>query len=138
MAKRHRLLIASLSALLTAYASAAHAEPHTVTGVLRHSAVAALDEDGRIDVHTTDNDEIAFRLENVEADTAVFNGTYELLLIKRDAHAYYYLQPSSGGLVLWVYFPEAQTVTYAKLRAFPLDGLPSSYLMIARARRTRG
>lgn len=104
----------------------------TVFCVLKHSAVAGLDERGRVDVHTTDNDEIAVSIQGIGQKEAVFNGQYRLVLLKEDQHAYYYAQPSAEGMVLWVYYKAADTITYAKLRAFPGDGTPSSYLMIAK------
>ena len=118
--------------LLMSYHLSQTREDKTITCTMRHSAVAALDEEGQIDVHTTDDDEIEVTIEGIGGKTAIFNGTYELTLLKEDAHALYYIQPSIQGLIVWVYFKKQHTVTYAKLRAFPSDGLPSSYLMIAK------
>jgi hypothetical protein len=104
----------------------------TVHCVLRHSAVAELDEAGAIDVHTTDNDAIEARIEGLGLKEATFNGAYQLIRLKEDDQAHYYYQPSAEGFVLWVYFKASHVITYAKLRAFPLVGTPSSYLMIAK------
>ena len=102
----------------------------TVTCILRHSAVAELDDDGKIDVHTSADDSITATLTGLGQETAVFNGSYSLVRLKEDRHAYYYVQPSDEGVSMWVYFKLSRTLTYAKLRAFPLTGAPSSYLMI--------
>ena len=119
-------------ALLSGFPSVTHAETWTVSGVLRQSAVAEIDESGHIDVHTTDNDAIEFTLEHVGAEAATFNGQYELRLIKSEPDALYYLQSSPGGIVIWAYFPNSRTVTYARVRSFPTTGVPSSYLMITK------
>ena len=118
--------------LLSGLPSVTHAETWTVSGVLRHSAVAEVNDSGHVDVHTTDNDAIEFTLEHVGADSATFNGQYELRLIKREPDALYYLQSSIRGVIIWAYFPNSRTVTYAKIRSFPITGVPSSYLMIAK------
>ena len=102
----------------------------TVTCILRHSASAALDDNGTVDVHTSADDSITATLTGLGHDTALFNGSYPLVLLKDDRHAYYYDQPSDEGIVVWAYFKLSRTLTYAKLRAFPLTGAPSSYLMI--------
>ena len=99
---------------------------------MKHSAVAELDEKGRIDVLTTDSDEIEVTIEGIGKKKAIFNKIYPLTLMKEDQHAYYYLQPSAEGFIMWVYFKQTHVITYAKLRAFPLDGSPASYLMIAK------
>lgn len=125
-------IVFGVVALLSGLPSVTHAETWTVSGVLRQSAVAEINESGRIDVHTTDNDAIEFTLEHIGADSATFNGQYELRLIKREPDALYYLQTSTGGIVIWAYFPNSRTVTYAKIRSFPLTGVPSSYLMITK------
>ena len=108
----------------------------TIHCVLRHSAAAGLDEKGSIDVHVTDSDEIEVTITGIGEQEAVFNGTYRLRLMKEDQHAYYYRQSAPfGGVIMWVYFKATNTITYAKLRAFPLGplaGTPSSYLMIAK------
>jgi len=102
----------------------------TVTCILRHSAVAELDDHGKIDVHTTTDDSITATLTGLGQDTAIFNGSFRLERLKEDRHAYYYIQPDDEGVLMWVYFKLSRTLTYAKLRAFPLTGVPSSYLMI--------
>ena len=102
----------------------------TVTCILRHSAVAGLDDHGKIDVHTTTDDSITATLTGLGQDTAIFNGSFRLKRLKEDQHAYYYIQPDDEGVLMWVYFKLSRTLTYAKLRAFPLTGVPSSYLMI--------
>ena len=117
--------------LLACHANAG-SKGKTVHCVLKHSAVAGLDEKGHIDIHTTDNDEIPVTIENIGEKEAVLNRTYKLTLAKEDQYAYYYGQPSAEGFIMWVYFKDSNTLTYAKLRAFPLDGSPSSYLMIAK------
>jgi hypothetical protein len=128
----------SKSTATTALAASSHQPSkgeevgQTVHCTLRHSAVAGLDESARIDVHTTDNDEIDVTIQGIGLKEAVFNGSYRLTLIKKDRFAYYYVQPSAEGFTMWVYFRSSNTITYSKLRAFPADGSPSSYLMIAK------
>ena len=105
-----------------------------VSFVLRHSAVAAIDETGKIGVHTTKNDNIVGKIKGIGNKQAYFNEVYLLQLIKSDEDAYYYLQPGGKGLVVWTYFIKSNVVTYAKLRAFPATNLPDSYLMIGKCK----
>ena len=128
-------------ALLSELPSLTHAETWTVSGVLRQSAIAEINDSGHIDVHTTDNDAIEFTLEHVGADSATFNGEFgqfELRLIKRELDALYYRQSFTGGIIIWAYFPNSRTVTYAKIRSVPVTGDPSSYLMITKGLRLAG
>lgn len=121
-----------LLAILAALVFEASAEAKNIHCILSHSAVAGLDEKGNIDVHITGNDTIDVVIEGIGEKEAVFNHEYRLSLIKDDQYAYYYAQPAANGFIIWVYFKVTNTLTYAKLRAFPLDGTPSSYLMIAK------
>ena len=125
-------LIHGLSFLLAVSAGVTIASAKDVSCVLNHSAVAELNESFELDVHTTDNDGIEVRLEDVGEDEVTFNGEYKLTLIKREEDALFYSQPALSGLIIWIWFPRANAITYAKLRAFPITGLPSSYLMIAK------
>jgi hypothetical protein len=125
------LRLSSLTALLLlVLGSSAHSLDISCT--LRHSAVASLNDNGTIDVHTTDDDSIPVRITGIGEKQATFNGAYELTLVKRDGDGLYYLQPSTDGMVLWVYFPKSHTLTYCKLRASPVVGTPDSYMMIAK------
>ena len=124
-------LLLSLSFVLACYANA-ESKGKTAHCVLKHSAVAELDKKGRVNVHTTDNDESDVTIEGIGEKEAQFNRSYRLSLMKEDQYAYYYTQPSAEGFIMWVYFKASNTITYAKLRAFPLDGSPSSYLLIAK------
>lgn len=103
-----------------------------ITATMRHSASARLDDNSRVDVHTASNDEISVNITGIGEKTAIFNGAYELTLIKKDSNALYYMQPAVEGITLWVYFPKTHSITYCKLRAFPVVGTPDSYLMIAK------
>ena len=123
------ILVVSLS---TAANVRAQEAGRTVSCVLRHSAVAGLDESGSIDTHTTDNDSIEAVIEGVGRKEAILNGQHELIRLKEDDHACYYLQPTIAGFSTWVYFKSSNTIIFSKLRAFPLDGRPDSYMMIAR------
>jgi len=125
-------LFIAVTLLIPLLSGGSDPELKTIKCTMIHSAVAALDENGEIDVHTTDNDEIQVSIEGIGEKEAGFNGSFKLTLINEDRNAYYYLQPSAEGLVVWAYFKKHNAITYAKLRAFPLDGLPSSYLMIAK------
>ena len=127
-------LIDGLSCFLALSAGLTVASAKDVSCVLNHSAVAELNENYELDVRTTDNDGIQVRLENLGEDEVTFNGTYKLTLLKREENALFYVQQVPKGLVIWVYFPRVNTITYAKLRAFPFTGLPSSYLMIAKCK----
>jgi len=108
------------------------AEATEITCTLRHSAVARLDERSKVDVHTTDNDEIRVKITGIGEKKAIFNDIYELTLIKREEDALYYLQHVSSGVVMWVYFSKSRSLLYCKLRSFPLLGNPDSYLMIGK------
>ena len=123
-----RLLLGSI--IITIISSSAAAQD--IRCVLKHSAVAQLNENENVDVHTTSNDNIAVEITGIGEKEATFNGVYTLVLIKRDPDALYYLQSTSFGLTLWVYFAKTRTITYCKLRAFPVSELPDSYLIIAK------
>ena len=89
---------------------------------LKHSAVAGLDDDDQIDVHTTDNDAIPVSITGLGQDEAVFNEAYGLIRANEDPEAVYYMQPLPVAMVMWVYFKRSHAITYAKLRAFPGTG----------------
>ena len=104
----------------------------TISCMLRISAGARLDNQSKPEVYTTDNDKILVVIVGMGEDIATFNGQFKLHLIKKDSEAYYYQQPSLDGFIMWVYYPKSKTITYCKLRAFPVLGTPDSYLMIAK------
>jgi len=101
---------------------------------MKYSAVAELKQNQKIDVHTSSNDNIYVKITNIGKKIAYFNSDYELNLIKYENDVYYYLQSSTDGVVLWAYFKKTKSLTYAKIREFPVIDLPSSYLMIAKCR----
>lgn len=103
-----------------------------ISCVLSHSASAGLDDRGKIDVHTSEKDSIEVRIKGLGQKYAYFNDDYKLTLIKKDENAYYYQQETIEGLIIWTYFIKSNTITYAKIRTFPITGEPSSYLMISK------
>ena len=119
-----------VAVLLIVGVGAAHSAD--IACVLQHSAVAELTHSDSVDVHTTDDDSIAVRLSGLGSDTALSNDTHTLVRIGSDTHAIFYRQEDAPGLVIWAYFPKSHAITYAKLRTYPANGLPSSYLMISR------
>jgi len=129
-----RLIVRLLILFVAVSTAPSFLKAKDVSSVLRHSAVAELNAKHEIDLHTTDNDAIEVTLQNVGGDEVIFNGVYKLTLIKREDQALFYEQSLISGLVIWVYFPRDNIITYAKLRAFPVTELPSSYLMIARCK----
>lgn len=106
-----------------------------ISCVLRSSASAGLNDSGYVYVSTSDEDSIEARIEGIGQKTACFNGDYKLQLMKKDEDAYYYQQETWSGVIIWTYFIKSNTITYAKIRAFPTTGQPSSYLMIAKCNR---
>ncbi|NOT13889.1 MAG: hypothetical protein HOP23_19070 [Methylococcaceae bacterium] len=94
------------------------------------SAGVAIQKDGKPTSSTSAQDKIHANIQNIGDSKAVFNKDYELTLLKSEPDAFYYTQNIPTGLVVWSYFPGTKSLTYAKIRTFPITGLPDSYLMI--------
>ena len=94
------------------------------------SAGVVIKKDGKPASSTSAQDKIQANIQNVGALKAVFNKDYELTLLKSEPDAFYYTQNIPSGVVVWSYFPGSKSITYAKIRTFPITGLPDSYLMI--------
>ena len=129
---RKMKLLFVLSAVIAVSVAANTVEAKNIQFTLKYSAVARITESGKMDVHTTDNDNIPCKIEGINEEKATFNGKYQLIRLHDEPDAIYYLQPATHGIVIWVYFKKSHSVTYCKLRAFPSTGLPDSYLMIAK------
>ena len=120
----------------SAFPSPAHAQ--AIQCILTHSASADVNPNRQLSVGTTTNDKIQSTIVGLGSKTAYVTidgdpSRYTLTLRKTSADAFYYEQDTffpDAGLIHWVYFKRSRTVTYAKLRAFPLTGDPSSYLML--------
>jgi len=108
----------------------------TVQCVLTHSASADVKPDRQLDVHARTEDNLTATLVGLGSQTAYVTFDSDpsrstLMLRKDNADAFFYEQDAyADGIIYWVYFKRSRTVTYAKLRAFPLTGAPSSYLML--------
>lgn len=106
---------------------------------LTHSASAEVSAERHLDVQTSTNDNIRVVIVGLGSPKAqVFNSDssrFTLTLRKTNSDALFYEQDGyTDGLIHWVYFTRSQTITYAKIRAFPLTGDPSSYLMLGLCR----
>ena len=126
-------MLVALAFLVTVCLSTARASVLTCT--LTHSASAGVEAGGRVDVHTSTSDHIVATLSEVGAREARVkiagdDPTWPLVLLRDERDAIYYNQPTASGQITWVYFKRSRSVTYSKLRAFPVTGEPSSYLMV--------
>lgn len=102
--------------------------------VLKHSASAKINDKNQIKTNTSDEDSIYVKIKNIGEDVAIFNDIYKLQILKRDKNTIYYRQDIAQGIVVWAYLYKTHSITYSKIREFPIGNLPDSYLMIGKCK----
>jgi len=131
-AKTYKMHIINRGIKLGEYKPLGNKKFDNINCTLKHSASARLDNKDDIDIHVSDKDNIEVRIEGIGNHQAIFNKKYRLVLIKRTSNAFYYSQDFPNGVITWAYFPREKILVYSKVREFPMDDKPDSYIMIGK------